>query len=388
MAVITIPGSNRFLLPASYTYDDELTFLGTRGNDILFGGGGELYTIFRGTPGDDLYGVGDDAFSITIADYRRAPGSVYVNLSIEGGQRRSVDEHGDTRTVALLGMARDGFGDTDWFAASPFGDGESAVTSVYGSRFDDTMISTGFAEFFGGAGNDRLTGFWLHGGAGNDVLISAPKEEPADYWPPSHLRGGAGDDFLWATRYDGDRLSGGSGNDRIFARGGDDVYVTGEAGDDYVDGGSGNDFIDGGKGSDILVSGEGSDIINPDVEYFQLRPNQARDQAKDTIIVSRDDLGDDTDYVLSRSFEAGRDEVNFHAAVWRGPDYRIFHQNLSINPDTGQLYDSNDLAGRRNTVLQIDQNGDGFGARQPDTADYFLIIVDADLSIEAKYTLC
>lgn len=74
-------------------------------------------------------------------------------------------------------------------------------------------------------------------------------------------------------------------------------------------GNEGNDYVDGGVGKDVLVSGSGSDTINPDVEFFQKAPNQARDGARDVILVTKADLGDYTDVVLSRAFEAGRDQI-------------------------------------------------------------------------------
>ncbi|MTH78392.1 calcium-binding protein [Paracoccus aestuariivivens] len=387
MAVIKLSGSNRYLLPDIYTVDDTVIFRGTQGDDTLFGGGGEGITIFRATAGDDLYGTTGNSVSWVIADYSKAPDAIFVNLDAKG-ERTFVDEHGTTRTVSLFGMVKDGFGGTDWFAADPAYD-SSSVTTIYGSRFDDTMISSGFADFNGGAGDDRLVGSWLRGDAGDDVLIASQDWDPEKYWPASSLGGGEGDDFIWATDFE-DLISGGNGNDRIFARGGDDGYVIGQRGNDYVDGGSGDDFIDGGKGRDTMVSGSGSDIINPDIAYFQLDPNQKRDQNADVIFVSRQDLGDDTDYVLSRSFEAERDQVRFGAAVSHGNDFRIFYEKLSINPDTGEPYappSDTDLKNKLNTVLQIDVDGDGFGKGAADEDDYFLIVADVKLSLYDDYIL-
>jgi Ca2+-binding RTX toxin-like protein len=50
---------------------------------------------------------------------------------------------------------------------------------------------------------------------------------------------------------DSDELTLSDGNDRVFARGGDDV----------VDGGAGNDRIRGGRGADELSGGEGDDRL-------------------------------------------------------------------------------------------------------------------------------
>jgi Ca2+-binding RTX toxin-like protein len=229
MTDYTLTGWNRSLLAGTFGPDDTVTFAGTRGRDILFAGGGEGMATFVGTAGNDLYGVGpvdveapDWYLPLTVVDYGPARCSVYVDMTLDGGTRTFIDEHGETRTARVVGMASDGLGGVDSFAALPLPDSEdfSSVFVVRGSRFADTM-TCGYTEAYGGAGNDRLSGAYLSG------------EE--------------GDDFLWGTD-DYSRMVGGTGDDVIFARGGDDGFVIGEAGDDRVDGGAGDDFIDGGVG--------------------------------------------------------------------------------------------------------------------------------------------
>ena len=104
------------------------------------------------------------------------------------------------------------------------------------------------------------------------------------------------------------------------------------------------------------------------------------------IKVTRADLGAYTDVVLSRSFEAGCDEVRFKDAIRGGHDYRLFTEAQSFN-DAGRLWRPDDLADRANTVLQIDQDGDGFGGTTPDKDDYFLIVVDVTLTEHNGYLL-
>jgi len=66
-----------------------------------------------------------------------------------------------------------------------------------------------------------------------------------------------------------DVLSGGQGDDTIYAGGGADVVdgdqgddaLYGGAGDDQIDGGQGDDLIDGGAGDDVLVGGQGEDAF-------------------------------------------------------------------------------------------------------------------------------
>lgn len=382
MAEYTITGSNRYLLPGSFAGGDVVTFVGTKFADTLFGGGGETVTRFLGTPGDDLYGLADQVSALAAVDYSRAPNAVYVDLTVKGGTRSFVDDHGQTHTVSLRGMARDGFGGTDWYAEHPNLVGRSSIQDVEGSRFDDVMISDHFSFLFGGGGNDRLTGVFLWGEAGDDILRAADASNNSIY-----LDGGGGDDFIWGSDRADAKIMGGPGDDRIHARGGDDGWVAGDAGNDLVDGGAGNDFVIGGVGKDTLVSGAGDDTINPDRATFETQPSQHRDGARDIIKVGQQDLGDYTDVVLSRAFEAGRDQVRFAGAVDNGADYRIFYESQSANPKTGTLYRADDLAGMTNTVLQIDQDGDGFGDGVPDDSDYFLVVVDAELTLHAGYML-
>ncbi|WP_299133140.1 calcium-binding protein [uncultured Amaricoccus sp.] len=420
-------GANIRLVPGTYTPNwdtsevDSVTFQGTAGRDALFGGGGEGYAFFIGTRGDDLYGTSanPDSFSVAYADYSGARTGIIVNMDYHG-TRTFTDAEGDVRTVDVIGKASDGFGGTDYFAASAeaWNVGASSLWGVIGSSHRDVMV--GDADFFGGRGNDLLIGSSAFGGEGNDRLVgraSDLRSYVSLYGDEGNdvilgvdsvynsLDGGAGNDRIVAgsgedqNLYGGDgndcligsdeadkRLLGGAGDDWIFAGTGDDGYVIGQAGNDYIDGGAGDDFIDGGVGKDVLVSGSGNDIINPDVEYFQSNPDQARDGAKDVIKVTRADLGDYTDVVLSRAFEAGRDEIRFKEAVCRGESYRVFTEAQSFN-DAGKLLRPDDLADRQNTVLQIDQDGDGFGGATPDSDDYFLVVLDATLSQHNGYLL-
>ncbi len=79
---------------------------------------------------------------------------------------------------------------------------------------------------------------------------------------------------------------------------------------------------------------------------------------------------------MSRAFEEGRDEIRFRGAVAGGHDYRTYHEAQSVNDATGKLFPSQDLPDRQNTVLQIDHDGNGF-----DSGDYFLVVLDAELSL-------
>ena len=257
-------GSNIQIAPNSYVTDwndrqiDSVTFKGTAGKDVLFGGGGETFTFFLGTRGDDLYGVAKNphAFSSGYVDYSGARTGVYVDMSYRGS-RSFTDAQGEARTVDIIGKAHGGFGGTDYFAesAEDRGEGIGSIQGVFGTSHRDVMIGSAFGNFFGGRGNDLLIGGSSHGGEGNDRLIG--RSDSAFLW------GDEGNDRIVGTDGPDGLLEGGIGNDRIFARAGNDGVVTAGEGNDFIDGGAGDDFIDGGVGKEILLSGSVNDPINP-----------------------------------------------------------------------------------------------------------------------------
>lgn len=385
-------GRNREIVPGTFMPEpgeiESVTFVGTSRNDTLIGGGGETFTFFLGSAGNDLYGLDylSEPYSYGAVDYSNARRGVFVDMNFRGS-RTFTDESGDVRTVEIIGRAWDGLGGVDSFMEQrgPGFSGLSSVTLVFGSSHRDVMIDdSNTYEFLGGRGDDLMIGgFFLSGGDGDDRLIGGFYSEGGDGDDICRARGNSsygaagedGDDLLIGNNSAEEYLIGGAGDDRIFARGGDDRYVTGDAGNDYVDGGRGNDFIDGGVGKDILISGAGNDTINPDVEYYQLDPTQPRDGARDVIMVTRADLGAYRDTVLFNAFEEDRDQIRFGDAVRGGKDFRVYQEDNATSP------------GRVDTVLQIDRNGDGFGGDTPDADDYFLVAQGADLSLHHGYLL-
>ena len=127
---------------------------------------------------------------------------------------------------------------------------------------------------FGLGGNDTLTG-----GGGNDKIYAGISGN-------SLLNGGDGNDKLFGN-LGNDTLNGGSGNDQLSGGLGDDLLngdsgddtllgslgndtlngrlgndnLSGSAGDDFVFGDAGNDTLDGGQGSDVIFGGDGGDIL-------------------------------------------------------------------------------------------------------------------------------
>ena len=109
---------------------------------------------------------------------------------------------------------------------------DSFVSAQRGSKVNDLLQGTGFADnFYGDKGDDIISG-----NAGNDYLVGAK-----------------GDDWL----------SGGSGNDALYGRQGDD-YIFGNTGDDHLLGGTGDDTAAGGLGNDWINGGKGDDVLRGD----------------------------------------------------------------------------------------------------------------------------
>ncbi|MDZ8223229.1 calcium-binding protein [Nostoc sp. ChiVER01] len=117
----------------------------------------------------------------------------------------------------------------------------------------------------GGGGNDKIFAgisgnSLLNGGDGNDKLFGNLGDDT--------LNGGSGNDELSGSLGD-DLLNGDSGNDTLLGSLGNDTLnggsgsdqLSGSAGDDLVFGNAGNDTLDGGQGSDVIFGGAGDDIL-------------------------------------------------------------------------------------------------------------------------------
>ncbi len=149
------------------------------------------------------------------------------------------------------------------------GDGDDTLKAgrgggvYYGDDGNDTITSeaagSDFAgvadEFYGGGGNDVLTGWEgedeLYGDEGNDVLYGGADDDI--------LTGGGGNDFLEGGA-GADELNGDDGADELLGGDGGDTLKGGE-GDDLLEGGAGNDQLIGNAGNDTLEGGLGDDVL-------------------------------------------------------------------------------------------------------------------------------
>jgi Ca2+-binding RTX toxin-like protein len=118
------------------------------------------------------------------------------------------------------------------------------------------------------------TNFELHGG--NDTLV-VDENVTADIT----ANGGSGDDVI-AGRGGNDELKGGRGDDVLLGGHGDDK-LKGGRGDDVLLGGRGNDDLEGGRGDDLLLGGRGNDVLRGgrgDDALFGGRGHRAGDRGR------------------------------------------------------------------------------------------------------------
>ena len=148
----------------------------------------------------------------------------------------------------------------------------SGADSLTGSRQDDTLA--GFAgndTIRGGAGMDTIFGDdgndVLSGGGGHDEIDGGSGSDRALYLGSIGVTVNLGLTGWQGTGHGRDLLSGiervssGSGNDRLTGNGTANVLSSG-AGNDVLDGGSGNDNLLGGDGTDTLTGGAGNDRLD------------------------------------------------------------------------------------------------------------------------------
>ena len=135
-----------------------------------------------------------------------------------------------------------------------------------GSSWDIEVLKDKARYYYGGSGDDRITGYnsnskaptfeddYLYGGAGNDTLNGQNGDD--------ELYGEEGDDILYGGNGN-DLLSGGAGEDYLYGQNGDDTYI--------FNLGDGADIINDNNGYDRVIFGEG--IGSSDVTFLKERNN-------------------------------------------------------------------------------------------------------------------
>ncbi|GAB2868931.1 hypothetical protein GCM10027277_42530 [Pseudoduganella ginsengisoli] len=241
---------------------------GGAGTDIVNGGEGSDVLVASGD-GDMLLG-GDWAPSGVpdTVDYSAAGAGVTVLLSTTI-ENNDTEYHFDgTKGYAhVIG--------TGQVAGMATRDTLININGVIGTAFDDYLSDSTTTFYF-----DEI----LHGGAGNDTLVS---HGGGNYSYSTHdtLIGGTGDDryVLSIATLTDQAISiveaAGEGHDTIEITGGQAVFtvpanvedvisgpiasveLTGNALDNFLSGGNGRDVLRGGDGGDTLAGGGGSDLL-------------------------------------------------------------------------------------------------------------------------------
>jgi len=259
------------------------TLTGGGGSDTLIGGAGD--DVLRGDGNDALVGgAGADSFAFTTAPGAPSGGAIADFTSASDKIWFGADAYtaigsagnfaaGDPRFFAAPGATSGHDADdrivyntsTGQLFYDADGNGPGAaqlVTTLQGApalAATDLAVDNGTSAAAPSAGNDSITGTagndLLDGGFGNDTING---NSGADT-----LIGGAGNDSLVGGISDafeqGDRFSGGDGNDTMDGWGG---MRHGGEGVDTMDGGLGNDLFVVDNPNDVLTDGGGIDTVD------------------------------------------------------------------------------------------------------------------------------
>ncbi|MGB0343172.1 MAG: M10 family metallopeptidase C-terminal domain-containing protein [Parvibaculales bacterium] len=278
--------------------DGDDVLIGRDKDDQLFGSGGDDRLI--GRSGNDLFDGGEGNDVVDYSNY--VIGSTkHFAVQLDLGAATKYRFHNNVWEAHASGSFVRAWRDTDADGVQESTDEFHYlrnIENIYGSQRGDVLGGNDLAnELYGLAGDDVISG-----GAGDDVLIGGLGNDVID--------GGAGTDIynashtsravtvnladstkyrlhngLWEAHSTGtyirvwidtdnngtidandefdylkniEKLTGGSGNDRLT---GDNTAnrLTGGAGNDTLTGGGGDDVLSGGTGADTLIGGAGND---------------------------------------------------------------------------------------------------------------------------------
>ena len=248
----------------------SMTLYGTLGDDFIQGT--QAADVFFGDIGNDTYVVTDD-------DIIQEPASGGVDTVI-------LDRSYQAAVYRMSGVL-------NILDASRVMGGKQlisgqAATTIYGSEFDDTIISSAYNDaLYGGKGDDHYyvkntitvvedadggidtvhyyAQAWDPIANPGLVITMANNIENAEilgYLPSSNdpftLRGNNLQNAITGNS-NADILQGQDGNDTLIGLDGHDT-LEGGTGNDSLEGGNGDDSLDGGAGADTLKGGAGNDL--------------------------------------------------------------------------------------------------------------------------------
>lgn len=230
------------------------------GNNVILGAA-NAETIYGLDGSDHLYGKGgDDSLWGGSGNDVLDGGSGNDRLQGEAGNDVLNGRAGDDVMAGGTG--------NDWYYVDSVGDvvvenageGRDTIRTTIDLTLPDAVenaiaSSSAGLTLYGNLLDNRLTG-----GAGDDCIFASDGNDV--------VNGGAGNDYL-GGEFGNDVLIGGAGNDYLFGDEGNDRlsggdgadYLQGYTGDDVLDGGNGGDLLAGGPGADKLTGGAGSDTF-------------------------------------------------------------------------------------------------------------------------------
>ncbi len=221
-----------------YGSSEDDVFFAKKGNDRIYGNGGNDTYIYRAGDGNDtiyIQGSNDDVNTLQLRNINPADVLLrrrYNNdllVRIADGEEIYINNHFNyTGGYALDDITfEDGI---TWNSAYI----DAAV--LLPTEGDDYLVGDDSNNhLYGGDGSD-----WIGGYGGDDTLEGEKGDDS--------LKGGLGNDTLL----------GGDGNDSIRGEEGNDILKGGKD-NDYLSGGYGDDSLEGGEGDDRLIGGAGSD---------------------------------------------------------------------------------------------------------------------------------
>jgi Ca2+-binding RTX toxin-like protein len=233
---------------------EELLFSGLGGNDRLTANEGEDALISEGDPREGAaFGTGGDILDAGSGDDQIVTDNACAGHTFQGGT--GTDVIGFARQTTIGGVAsgvtavlgereRNGVAVAVRDTGGSF-EGCTESTMVPGA---ETLEGTNHNDYL--QGNEGPNTIW--GRKGNDLLIEIGG---ADI-----LRGHDGNDEIWDSGAGSGDITGGEGNDGIYADGSNNA-IDGQGGNDDLRGGSGRDTINGGSGIDRLQGFGGDDVL-------------------------------------------------------------------------------------------------------------------------------
>jgi Ca2+-binding RTX toxin-like protein/subtilisin-like proprotein convertase family protein len=279
---------------------NDNVLIGNDGNDTLRGLGG-LDTLDGGAGDDGLEGGTDDDLYLFDTAVGSETDTITEDATASGGSDTldfSTLSVGDDLTVNLSEAASTTFGSHNGRTLVTLAAGDAAlIENVTGGSGDDSLTDNQADNtLIGNTGNDVY--YFVEPTLAQTDTVSENANEGTDRLDFGAMTTGVQVDLLLATAIGTDdlgfrtintlaagmglnieNLTGGSGNDDLFANnsanvilggGGiddlrgrsDDDILTGGAGNDTLDGGMGNDALTGGLGNDQLTAGAGDDSLD------------------------------------------------------------------------------------------------------------------------------